>query len=303
MADDFLRIDNLVKAFGSNTVVNGNVRGLVILLATRGIRHREEGGDMVTVEVAAGENWHDLVEYCLDRGWFGLENLALIPGSAGAAPIQNIGAYGVELAALLRSVAVVDIASGEHGEMPAAACRLGYRDSIFKHELRGRTVIRAITLGLSRTPRTNLGYPDLARALAHRQDPNPWDVFHAVCALRKSKLPDPQVIPNAGSFFKNPVLDARASARLVAQYPDIPRYPQADGAVKFPAAWFIDRAGWKGKRDGPVGVHERQALVLVHLGNGCGEDILALARTIAADIRSRFGVALEIEPVVVGGGE
>jgi len=285
---------------GSNTGVNGHVEGLVVLLASRGISVQKEDDFSVTLKVAAGENWHQLVEYCLRHDWYGLENLALIPGCAGAAPIQNIGAYGIEIASYLRAVEVVDIKSGERREMAAAECRLSYRDSIFKHELRGRVVIAAIFLELSKVAAVNVTYPELANALQHLDNPAPWDLFNAVCALRKSKLPDPKKLPNAGSFFKNPVLAADDGKRLLSQCPDIPRYPQADGCVKFPAAWLIDRAGWKGRRRGAVGVHDRQALVLVHYGMGSGAGLLALAGEIAADIRQKYGVSLEMEPVVVG---
>ncbi|MFA5630799.1 MAG: UDP-N-acetylmuramate dehydrogenase [Porticoccaceae bacterium] len=287
---------------GSNTVVNGRVSGLVILMATRALRILAEDADSVTLRVAAGENWHELVAYCLARGWHGLENLALIPGSAGAAPVQNIGAYGVELASLLCAVEVVHCHDGRHQTLSAAECELRYRDSIFKHALRGKVVIKAIVVRLTKKGRANLAYPELANTLRHLANPGPQDVFEAVCALRRSKLPDPQELANAGSFFKNPVLAAAAAQRLIAQCPDIPRYPQADGAVKFPAAWLIDRAGWKGVRRGAVGVHDRQALVLVHQGGGTGAQLLALAAAIADDVRARYGVALEAEPVVVGDG-
>jgi len=289
-------------AGGSNTLINGSVSGLLILIAMRGKWVLEEDESSVTLRVAAGECWHALVEDCLRQGWYGLENLALIPGSVGAAPVQNIGAYGVELAALLREVEVVYLDSGRRGTLSAADCELGYRDSIFKRGLRGKVVITAIVIRLRKDPCPNLEYPELARAVSHLENPSPRDLFEAVCGLRRSKLPDPQVLPNAGSFFKNPVLDRETAQHLLTLFPDIPRYPQRGGEIKFPAAWLIERAGWKGLRRGSVGVHERQALVLVHYGGGSGASLLALADAIAEDVRERYGVSLEMEPVVVGHG-
>lgn len=285
---------------GSNTVVAGDAAGLVLAVALKGIALLAEDEKSVHIRVAAGENWHQLVSYCLAQGWFGVENLALIPGLAGSAPIQNIGAYGVELASVLEAVDVLDLATGEVRQMAADACQLRYRDSIFKCKLKGRVVITAIYLGLHKTPQANVQYPELRAALAAVAAPTPKDVFTAVCALRTAKLPDPNQLPNAGSFFKNPVLAAEAAKRLLCQHPDIPHYPQADGRIKFPAAWLIDRAGWKGFRRGAVGVHRRQALVLVHFGGGTGAELLALANEIAADVAHKFAVQLELEPVVIG---
>ncbi|MGD9662054.1 MAG: UDP-N-acetylmuramate dehydrogenase [Porticoccaceae bacterium] len=289
---------------GSNTVVCGDVSGLVIVLATRGIEVVDDldksRGDQVRIRVAAGENWHQLVGFTLDQGWYGLENLALIPGSVGAAPIQNIGAYGVELESVLESVDVMDMAGGELRQLSRADCQLGYRDSIFKRSLKGQVIITSVTLVLSKIPRPNLDYADLKTALAGFDTPSPQQVFASVCALRKAKLPDPDVIHNAGSFFKNPVLPKARAAALIQRFGDMPRYPQADGAIKFPAAWFIDRAGWKGRREAHVGVHQHQALVLVHLGGGCGGELLDFAERIARDVKTKFAVDLEMEPVVIG---
>ena len=285
---------------GSNVVLAGDIPGLVVRVALPGIEAVAVRGDQVEVRVGAGESWHGLVGHCLARGWFGLENLALIPGRAGAAPIQKIGAYGVELANRILSLDALDLDSGELVRLDRAACRFGYRDSIFKHDLQGRVIITAITLTLSTTPRPCLDYPELRDALAPEADPSPRAVYDAVCALRRRKLPDPAERPNAGSFFKNPVVSPAQAAALQARFPDMPGYPQAGGALKIPAAWLIDRAGWKGQRRGAVGVHDRQALVLVHFGGGTGEELLALAGAIADDVAARFGVHLELEPVVLG---
>ncbi|MFA5493361.1 MAG: UDP-N-acetylmuramate dehydrogenase [Porticoccaceae bacterium] len=294
------RLPVTILGGGSNVVLAGDIGGLVVRNGLPGIQGVAQQGGEVVVRVGAGENWHRLVRHCLDQGWFGLENLALIPGSAGAAPIQNIGAYGVELAQRFVSLEALVLDSGEVVELDRDDCRFGYRDSIFKGELRGRAVITAVTLALSTAASPCLEYPELRDAVAHLAAPTPRDVCEAVCALRRHKLPDPAERPNAGSFFKNPVIAAADAEALRCSYPDLPGYPQADGRVKLPAAWLIDRAGWKGRRRGPVGVHDRQALVLVHFGGGRGEQLLQLAADIAADIHDRFGVALEFEPAVLG---
>jgi UDP-N-acetylmuramate dehydrogenase len=293
-------LDLIILGGGSNIVINNNINGLVVVVQTQGVAVVARGVDNVVIRVAAGENWHSLVKTCLINGWYGIENLALIPGSVGAAPIQNIGAYGVELSDLLESVTALDLSTKQYQKLTAEQCKLGYRDSIFKHDLRGRVVITEVMLKLSTRPRVSLTYPALADALASVPEPTPEDVFRAVCDIRSSKLPDPAQIPNVGSFFKNPVLSADEADALIRRYPDIPRYPQANGDVKFPAAWLIDQAGWKGHRRGPVGVHGRQALVLVNYGGATGEQILALADDIAGDIARRFDIDLEIEPVILG---
>jgi len=303
-ARDFARARGLsltVLGGGSNVILAGDIPGLVVRVALPGIEALDRAGSTVRVRAGAGEDWHALVGHCLARGWFGLENLALIPGRAGAAPIQNIGAYGVELASRFDSLDALDLDSGELIRLDREACRFGYRDSIFKHELRGRVIITAITLSLSTTPAPCLDYPELRDSLAADPAPSPRAVYDAVCALRRRKLPDPAERPNAGSFFKNPVVGAAEGAALRARFPDMPGYPQPDGGLKIPAAWLIDRAGWKGRRRGAVGVHDRQALVLVHFGGGSGAELLALAADIAADVEGRFGVALELEPTVLGG--
>jgi len=294
------RLKVTVLGGGSNVVLDGDVPGLVVAMANLGVELVDETPESVTLRVAAGENWHQLVASTVAQRWYGLENLALIPGCVGAAPIQNIGAYGVELADVLHGVEVMDIASGESRTLGVGDCQLGYRDSAFKHKLKGRLVVVAVQITLSKVAKVNLGYAELAQALAAVAEPTPEDVFAAVCQLRRAKLPDPAQIANVGSFFKNPILAADAGRALVARFADIPRYPQADGSVKFPAAWLIDRAGWKGVRVGPVGVHQRQALVLVHFGGGSGGDVLALAADIARDVAEKYGVALELEPVVIG---
>lgn len=286
---------------GSNIVVAGNVAGLVIQLGIRGIEMVADDGQYVEIKVGAGENWHDLVTLCLARGWCGLENLALIPGSVGAAPVQNIGAYGVEVKQFIIAVDVIALADSTHARIAQADCGFGYRDSIFKAAGQDHYAIVWVYLRLSRRPRLMLDYPLLKQALAEAAEVTPRVVFDTVCRLRRERLPDPAELSNAGSFFKNPVVSADVASRLSARFPDMVVFPQVDGRVKLAAGWLIDRAGWKGTRRGGAAVHTHQALVLVNHGGCDGATLLALAADIQSDIRERFGVALELEPRVVGG--
>ena len=287
---------------GSNIVLAGSVAALVIRLGTRGIEVLARDAGTVSLRVAAGESWHGLVRWTLQQGYYGLENLALIPGTVGAAPIQNIGAYGVELASLVQAVHCVEIGSGRARTLAGDACEFGYRDSIFKRSLRDQVIITAVDLRLQRQPALQVSYPALAAALAQQPAAalTPQAVFDAVVSIRRSKLPDPAQVPNAGSFFKNPVVAAAVAAELAARFPGLPQYPQADGQVKLAAAWLIDYCGWKGKCRGGFGVHPEHALVLVNRGGSSGADLLALAAEVAATVRDNFGIALEIEPRVYG---
>lgn len=290
---------------GSNLLLTRDLPGLVLQMALPGIELFEDDGDALLLRVGAGENWHALVEHCIERGWRGLENLALIPGCAGAAPIQNIGAYGVELVDVFDSLEAIELASGEAVEFSRDDCRFGYRDSAFKRELAGRFAITAIRLRLSRTAPLNIGYGALASELerADVQSPSVRDVADAVIRVRRSKLPDPAELGNAGSFFQNPVIDAEQFSALQKTHPNLPHYPQADGRIKLAAGWLVEQAGWKGYREGAVGVHRQQAIVLVHHHRegtqGSGAQVLDLARRIAADVQARFNVELEIEPRVI----
>ena len=287
---------------GSNVVIAGDLDALVLRVDTSGIELLEDEGDSVLLRVAAGENWHRLVQWTLERGFFGLENLALIPGTVGAAPIQNIGAYGVELAPFVRQVHCVTVAGGKPRSIAGTECQFGYRDSIFKHGLQDQLVITAVDLQLSRRPNVQADYPALARALEqHRgSELTPQAVFDAVVDIRRSKLPDPSRVHNAGSFFKNPVLPAARAQELARQFPGLPQYPQSDGRIKLPAAWLIDFCGWKGHRDGGLGVHPEHALVLVNYGNDNGGKLLDLATAIADSVLDTFDIALEIEPRIYG---
>jgi len=291
----------LILGGGSNMVLPAQVPGLVARVALRGLRLVEERDDAWIVEAAAGETWHEVVSACIAQGWDGLENLALIPGTVGAAPVQNIGAYGVELADRFDSLLAWNIPERRMARMTAADCRFAYRDSVFKHARPGVWLIASVRLALPRPWRPVLGYPDLQRdaELCAGGPPTARAVFDAVCRIRRAKLPDPAVIGNAGSFFKNPLVDARMRDELLARFPGLVSYAQPDGRYKLAAGWLIDQCGWKGRSLGPAGVHDRQALVLVNRGGAKAEDVMALASAIQRDVMARYGVALEPEPVVV----
>jgi UDP-N-acetylmuramate dehydrogenase len=288
---------------GSNVVLANDLDALVLRLQTRGIELRNSSTDKVSLRVAAGESWHGFVQWTLAQCYYGLENLALIPGTVGAAPIQNIGAYGVELQSTVLQVHGMVIADGSAITLDRTACEFGYRDSVFKHALRDKIIITAVDMELSRSANVDISYPALGAAFQGAAvAPSPRDVFDAVVNIRRSKLPDPAQVPNAGSFFKNPVLSADRAAALAHKYPALPRYPQPDGTVKLPAAWMIDHCGWKGcQRDG-FGVHPEHALVLVNCGygngNSDGRELLGLAHDIAESVSREFGVELLIEPRV-----
>ena len=287
---------------GSNVVLGGELDALVLRQLGRGIQVLGEEAGRVTLRVAAGENWHELVCWTLQQGYFGLENLALIPGTAGAAPIQNIGAYGVELERFIEQVQAVDILTGASRSFDRGQCKFSYRDSVFKQAERDRVVITCVDLCLSLTPEPVLDYPALAAELGRRElsAPTPRDVFEAVVAIRSARLPDPEREPNAGSFFKNPQLSAATSEELAGRFPALPRYPQADGRVKLPAAWLIDYCGWKGQRREGVCVHPEHALVLVNYGANDAGALLSLAADIRASVENTFGISLEMEPRVYG---
>ena len=288
----------LVLGGGSNLLLTRDFPGLVLKVEIGGVELAEATADAYMVKIGAGENWHALVLHALSHGWHGLENLALIPGTVGAAPVQNIGAYGVELDSLFDRLAAVDLASGALIEFDRAGCAFAYRDSHFKHGGRGRYAIVSVTLRLPRNRAPNARYAELRQALAARgiEAPSPRDIADTVIAIRRAKLPDPAEIGNAGSFFKNPLLDGDRFAALKAICPEVVAYPQPDGAWKVAAGWLIDRAGWKGRSRGGAAVFERQALVLVNRGDAVAADVVALAHDIQADIRARYGVELQSEP-------
>ncbi|WP_043102422.1 UDP-N-acetylmuramate dehydrogenase [Pseudomonas aeruginosa] len=287
----------LVIGGGSNLLLTRDVEALVLRMASQGRRILSEASDMVLVEAEAGETWDPFVQWSLEQGLSGLENLSLIPGTVGAAPMQNIGAYGVELKDVFDSLTALDRQDGSLREFDREACRFGYRDSLFKQEP-DRWLILRVRLRLSRRSGLHLDYGPVRQRLQEEGIANPTaqDVSRVICAIRREKLPDPAVLGNAGSFFKNPLVSATQAAMLRRTYPDLVAYPQADGQVKLAAGWLIDKGGWKGFRDGPVGVHAQQALVLVNHGGASGAQVQALAERIQADVRQRFGVELEREP-------
>ncbi len=291
-----------VLGAGSNVVLAGDLSGLVIRVAIRGRRLLVDSSGRIELEVGAGEDWHRTVEYCLRQGWYGLENLAWIPGTVGAAPVQNIGAYGVELESRFAGLTAIEVATGQVRDFDRDDCGFGYRDSVFKRAERDRWLITSVRLGLHRLPAPVLDYPALREALGDRPAAEiaPAEVAAAVVALRRERLPDPSRLPNAGSFFKNPVVTARKARELAEAYPGLVTFPGPAGDVKLAAAWLIERCGWKGVQREGVGVHQRQALVLLHCGGGA-EKLLALARDIRDSVAARFGVELEPEPRILGG--
>jgi UDP-N-acetylmuramate dehydrogenase len=258
------------------------------------------------VEAGAGENWHDFVAWTLAQGYPGLENMALIPGTVGAAPVQNIGAYGVELQDRFESLDAVDLQTGKEFTLNAAQCAFGYRDSVFKHQssslgLAGRALITRVRLSLPKPWKAVLGYADLERKMIESgiAQPSAQQVFQWVCDIRRAKLPDPALIGNAGSFFKNPTVTPEQCADIIARDPKIVYYHLADGSIKLAAGWLIDACGWKGKSVGNAGVYEKQALVLVNRGGATGGEVMTLAKAIQTSVYERFGIRLEPEPVVL----
>lgn len=294
-------VPRFVLGGGSNVLLTRDVEALVLHMAIAGKDILGEHEDKVLVRAGAGENWHGFVEYTLANGLGGMENLSLIPGTVGAAPIQNIGAYGLEIKDVFHSLTVFDLDSGERRSMNRAECRFGYRDSIFKQAAGARLVVLDVTFALPRAWQPNLRYAELAQALAAAglDTPTPRQVSDTVVAIRRRKLPDPAEIGNAGSFFKNPVVTADACRALLERFPQLVHHAQADGSEKLAAGWLIDQCGWKGRQMGAAGVYPKQALVLVNNGGATGEEVLALARAIQHDVQEKFGVALEPEPVFV----
>jgi len=292
-------LPRFVLGGGSNVLLTRDVEALVLHMAIAGREIIGEQDGKVLVRAGAGEGWHAFVDYTLAQGLGGLENLSLIPGTVGAAPIQNIGAYGLEIKDVFHSLTVFDLDSGARRTLGAADCRFGYRDSIFKHAEGANLVVLDVTFALPRAWQPNLRYAELAQALeaAGLTAPTPRQVSDTVVAIRRRKLPDPAEIGNAGSFFKNPVVAAEACRALLTRFPQLVHHAQADGSEKLAAGWLIDQCGWKGKTLGAAGVYPKQALVLVNNGGATGAEVLALARAIQADVKERFGVELEPEPV------
>ena len=281
---------------GSNILLTRDIQGLVIKLEIKGINLVKEEGDQLWVEVGAGEMWHELVLHSIAEDWAGLENLSLIPGTVGASPMQNIGAYGVEIKDVFDSLQAMHRETLEMQSFDAEACRFGYRESVLKQTFKDQFVITSVTFRLSKTPNFHLEYGAIREVLAANDidQPSIRAISDAVIQIRQSKLPDPKEIGNAGSFFKNPTIPNAQFDALKASYPSIPGYPSAEG-VKVAAGWLIEQTGWKGKRIGEVGVHAKQALVLVNYGGGTGEEIKKLSEQIQASVYDKFGVQLQAE--------
>lgn len=293
----------LVLGSGSNLVLPEVLSRLVVRVGLTGITLVEENADVWLIDVAGGESWHEWVRQAINRGWAGLENMALIPGTVGASPVQNIGAYGVELDSRIESVTAWHIPQARMYTLRREECGFSYRDSRFKRDGLGTWIIVSVRFALPRLWQPVMTYPDLARhSLLAQLDPSaitPQQIFDVVCEVRRAKLPDPGVLGNAGSFFKNPVVNAAQFAALKQKFPGLVSYDLPDGNFKLAAGWLIDQCGWKGRRAGNVGVHANQALVLVNYGGADAKELLALAKAVTRNVEDRFGVHLEIEPVVV----
>jgi UDP-N-acetylmuramate dehydrogenase len=298
---EFGRAPKFILGGGSNVVLTRDIDAVVLKIEILGKRLVAETPDAFIVEAGAGENWHGLVDWTLAQGLPGLENLALIPGSVGASPVQNIGAYGVELKDRFESLDAVDLVTGRSVTLGPAECRFGYRDSVFKQHLAGKSVITRVRFRLPRPWQPVLGYLDLERKMAEtgNREPDARTIFDWVCAIRRAKLPDPAAIGNAGSFFKNPVVTPEQCKDIIGRDPEIVHYPMPDGSIKLAAGWLIDACGWKGKSVGRAGVYEKQALVLVNRGGASGAEVVTLARAIQESVYGRFGIRLEPEPIIV----
>lgn len=286
-----------VLSGGNNILFTKDIEPLLIVPCDDRIEVVEESATSVRVKVGAGVEWDDFVAWAVERELWGIENLSLIPGKVGAAPVQNIGAYGVEAKDAIRNVEMYFVEGGNFVTLAAEHCDFGYRESVFKHSLKGRVVITAVEFQLSKVAAPRLGYGDVVREVEARGGATIANIREAICAIRRSKLPDTAVLGNAGSFFKNPIVERDVAERILAEYPDMPSYPaQEEGKVKLAAGWLIDKAGMKGYKEGNVGVHERQALVLVNLGGATGGEVIAFAEKVVAKVREKFGI--EISPEV-----
>jgi UDP-N-acetylmuramate dehydrogenase len=299
------RAPKFVLGGGSNMVLTRDIEAVVLKIEIPGLRLLEERDDAWIIEAGAGVPWHELVRWSIEHGYPGLENLALIPGTVGAAPVQNIGAYGIELKDRFDSLDAVDLVTGRAVHLPASVCRFGYRDSVFKQTgfggLAGKSVITKVRLRCPKPWQPHIHYLDLERKVAETgvAAPSARQIFDWVCEIRRAKLPDPARIGNAGSFFKNPVVSEEQCRDIIGRDPGIVHYPMSDGTVKLAAGWLIDACGWKGKSVGGAAVYERQALVLVNRGEARGAEVVTLARAIQESVYGRFGIRLEPEPLLL----
>ncbi|MEX1383516.1 UDP-N-acetylmuramate dehydrogenase [Lutibacter sp.] len=285
---------------GSNMLLTSDIEKLVVHLNLKGIIVNETENDSVFVTAEAGENWHDFVIWCISQNYGGLENLSLIPGNVGTSPIQNIGAYGVEIKDTFHQLEAIDIATGNKSVFNKDDCNFGYRNSVFKNELKGKYIITNVTFKLTKNNhKTNISYGAIKEVLKDIIKPTLKDISDAVIAIRESKLPDPEKIGNSGSFFKNPIINIDLFKKLQQKYPNIPHYVISSAEIKIPAGWLIEQCDFKGKRFGETGVHEKQALVLVNYGNATGQEIFQLAKKIQQTVLEKFAIPLEIEVNVI----
>ncbi|HNL07265.1 MAG TPA: UDP-N-acetylmuramate dehydrogenase [Chitinophagales bacterium] len=297
---------HLVLGGGSNVLFTENFKGYILHNQLKGITILDHSTESVLVKAMSGENWHSFVEYCIEHNWGGVENLSLIPGTVGAAPIQNIGAYGVEVKDVIQTVEAIDLRTGIHRQFTAKECAFGYRESIFKTQYKNQYFITAVTFRLQPQPQQfELSYAAMRETLQSTNYMgegclNVRAVSEAVCHIRRTKLPDPTVLGNGGSFFKNPEVDSIFFAQLQQQYPTIPHYPISPQKIKIPAAWLIEQCGWKGKRVGNAGTHQNHALVLVNYGGATGSEIAAVASLIQASVVQKFNIYIQSEVNIIG---
>jgi UDP-N-acetylmuramate dehydrogenase len=294
---DYQSTERLILGGGSNMLLTKDFEGLVIKIAIKGFEVVNENEDNIWLKVGAGVVWHDLVLQCVNQNYAGMENLSLIPGTVGAAPMQNIGAYGIEIKEVFEELQALELATGEIKNFDKAMCNFGYRESIFKHEAKGKYIILNVTFKLNKRPTFHIEYGAIKDTLAEMNisEMSIKSMSDAVIHIRQSKLPNPAEIGNAGSFFKNPEIPNSQFETLKAQFPTIPSYPVSDTTTKVPAGWLIEQAGWKGQRFGNVGVHAKQALVLVNYGGGKGEEIKDLSQKIQASVKEKFEIQLSVE--------
>ena len=301
-ANAYWELPHLVLSGGSNMLFRKNFEGVVLKNEVKGREVIEKTEEHVLLKLGAGENWHEVVQYCLAEGWGGIENLSLIPGSVGAAPIQNIGAYGIELKDCFEYLEAINLYTGKTYTFNKEACQFGYRDSFFKRQGKSQFFITRVVLKLSHSKhQINSSYGAIGKVLEEQDihNPSPRDISEVVCKIRRSKLPDPAELGNAGSFFKNPLVPQTKFETLLQHYSDMPHYPDPSGNIKIPAAWLIQQCGWKGKREGAYGVYEKQALVLVNYGGAKGQEIYELSERILHSVKQTFGIELEREVQII----
>ena len=295
------QLPHMILGGGSNLLFTKNYEGLILKNDVRGFACIGEDDNHYYVKAGAGENWHQFVLQCIKKNYAGSENLSLIPGNVGASPMQNIGAYGIEIKDIFESLEAYDLSNGKIVHFSAEACEFGYRESVFKRKFKNQFIILSVTFKLFKNPQINVSYGAIENELNQLGIKNPGiaDVSQAVINIRNSKLPNPAVLGNAGSFFKNPVVSSDILEKILSEYPDAPHYPAAGNEVKLAAGWLIEKAGWKGKRVGNCGMHEKQALVLVNYGGATGGEIYDLSTMVLESIKSQFGVELEREVNII----